>query len=297
MLVWSMPSDNVPENATLRPVTNADAAAVVAHLRNWPGTDLPDWTLLFDGRADAHPIGFGLFTDDRCVGYIGTIGRTRMLHGNAIAVVNITCWFVEQAWRPRAQELMDAVKAIPHVCITAVTVGPPLLRRYRELGYRELEDTYVLMPRIPGIHSCPPETFDVSHDIGHLRRADLEEHVRRYPLARVITIRNKRSRVSLTLAYITPMRTFKGVKVRTAFILFVDDHSVFVSMQGAVRDAIYRDSGVWLVQVDRHFLPSVPPLSITRPLPVPRMYWTAPGVDIHPTDIDYLFTELALFGV
>jgi hypothetical protein len=292
-----MPSDNVPANAILRPVTNADANTVVAHLRNWPGTDLPDWTLLFDGRSDELPIGFGLFVDDRCVGYIGTIGRTRMLHGNAIAVVNITCWFVEQAWRSRAQELMDAVKAIPRVCITAVTVGPPLLRRYRELGYHELEDAYVLMPRIPGIHSCPLERYIVTHDIGNLRSTDLQEHARRYPLARVLTIRDTISGRSLTLAYITPTRIFKGLTVRTAFLLFVDDHSVFVALQGAVRDAIYRDSGCWLVQVDRHFLPSVPPLSITRPLPVPRMYWAAPGVDIHPTDIDYLFTELALFGV
>jgi len=276
----------------VRPVLPADEQAVVELFQLWPDGPPPDVGALFRKRSAQEIVGFGLFLEGACTGFLGIVSDTPT--GERPTSVNLTLWFVLPEFRGHSMDLQDAVLGLNPHCITALSVIPPLVRKYEQRGFRVIEDSYVLIPYLG--FGLQRRVSVRSETVADLHGISMEKYSSLFPRVHVISLHDEVQGAKCTLLYTVVRRKFKGVNTRTAFVLEISDALSFAHLVPQFQREIYQRHTVRLIQADRRFLATVPRWSLVRPYPIPKFAWFA-DEDVQPHDITYTFTEFALLAL
>lgn len=280
------------QGVVVRPVVPADEQAVTDLFRSWPDGPTPNVGALFRNRSPEDVVGYGLFFEDSCTGFLGII--TDAAVGKRPNAVNLTLWFVLPEFRGHSMDLQDAVLGLNPQVITALSVIPPLVRTYKRRGFRVIEDSYVLIPYLGWGLQRPVSVH--SEKVSNLHGVSMETYSSLFPHVHVLSFHDDVGGAMCTLLYNVVRRRFKGVNTRTAFVIEISDSLSFAHLVPHFQREIYHRHNVRLIQADRRFLASMPRWSLVRPYPIPKFAWFADG-DVQPQNLTYTFTEFALLAL
>lgn len=286
----------MPELVTVR---QRDREQILQLLQQFPTEAPPDWSRLFthawtnaEGRR-----GFALIEDDQAVGFLGFLSAER--RGAPFSTINLTTWFVLSPFRSHSLQLQMAVRAIPGSVVTAMTIIPPIVKIYESLGYRLLEDRYVVIPRSLGRSNSKRFSFDrfdpanIPDEMTEHERQIIRDHAP-YGCTFLNLQEVDGRRHSLVVA-MKVARRLKGRTFNVAHVLGATDLRLFKESIHVGRNAITKACGTYLLLSDRRFLPVDLPLgSLTAWYPTAKMY--RGPLSILPEQVDNLYTEFVLFG-
>lgn len=286
----------MPELVT---VHQRDREPILELLQQFPTETPPDWSRLFthpwsnaEGRR-----GFALFEGDKAVGFLGFLFAERQ--GAPFSTINLTTWFVLGPYRSHSLQLQMAVRAIPNSVVTAMTIIPPIVKIYESLGYRLLEDRYVVIPRSFGRSNSERFSFTridpttVPAGMTTVERQIIRDHSP-FGCTFLYLQDHEAGRRSLVVA-MKVARRLKGRTFNVAHLLGATDLDLFRESIHVGRNAIAKACGTYLLLSDRRFLPEKLPIgSLTATYPTAKMFRGHSSV--LPEHVDNLYTEFVLFG-
>ena len=286
-------------DALCRPLTPDDSAAFVEFLGGFPTTEYRDWARLFHHGWNVldDTVGFGLFHNEKPVGYLGTIQTQRTLAGSTFRLVNLSTWFVEKPYRAHSLDPQRMVLAYENCISVGHTIIPQVVKRYESIGYVGFDFYTRLMFWNPLAGIVRSREFSVCSDEAALAYATDEEQ--RY-------VRDHRSCDCIPFAVTTStgdrcfimaqrvLRRYKGQVLATAHCVYVSDRDLFRRLNAQLRNAIMKRLDCRLLAIDeRYVVDAKVPLSMRIPMITPRMSRNNIGFD--PLLLDNLYTELVLF--
>jgi hypothetical protein len=106
-----------------------------------PSLDRTTWQRLFNYQW-FHPedyCGYGLFDDDRVVGYLGLIFSQRAIASQVERFCNLSTWIVQEPYRGHSLSMMLPVIKLRNYTLTDLSPFPEVAELAKRLGFKELD--------------------------------------------------------------------------------------------------------------------------------------------------------------
>jgi hypothetical protein len=142
----------------VRAVQAQQVGEAVALLRNFaPHVTAHDWERILLGPGTRPPatIGFGLYVEDRLVGFLGTLTSARQIRGRVERICNLHSVFVQPRFAAGGSYLLLAAMADPEVTLTALTPSPRVRDVLIAAKFAPLEHTCRLHLPLPDVRRLP----------------------------------------------------------------------------------------------------------------------------------------------
>jgi len=259
------------------------------------GMSKEDWRLMLFSYpwADGPYRGFGLYSEGRPVGFLGTIFSRRRILGREERFCNFSSWIVEEKHRGASVMLMRPLVAqLPEYTIVGHTPVPVTVAVFSRLGFQPLESEELLLLPLPGVRDAWRAlrgSFTTSPDALRSELTGDEAAIYRdlsYTRVRHVLLRRGSERCYLVA------RLGRRKRMRVAELLYIGDRRFFWENRLLAQAALAAAMGAVAVSVDLRFADGVrPPAAIRRPKP--RIFRPS-RPDIPPIAIDGLYSELMM---
>ena len=281
----------------VRAVTAADCGAILPLLARFenPRMGADDWRrMLFDlpWPVDDPVRGWALFDGARAVGFLGAIPSRRDVLGRERRFVNLSSWYVEEAFRPESLKLV--LPALADRARTIVNLSPSEAAGeiFTRLGFVPLETEQALIPPLSSpLDLLPARGVRLFTQAGSARAALDAPGQRRFDDMRgtraaqlVLVVNGRPCHVVATKS------PWKGGRT-LAHVQYADDFALVMRHASSAARGFRGLLGTFGLRVDgRHASGRLPAFSVRRALPRPHLY-RPEDASIVPAMIDGLYTE------
>jgi hypothetical protein len=263
-----------------------------------PSLDRTTWQRLFNYQW-FHPedyCGYGLFDDDRVVGYLGLIFSQRAIASQVERFCNLSTWIVQEPYRGHSLSMMLPVIKLRNYTLTDLSPFPEVAELAKRLGFKELDlKLKLLLP-----FGFPFQVLNSNHlQISHnpsliqiiLKGEDLKlflDH-QSYPNCKHLTIFSNTQYCYLIFTII------RNKSFSYCHIHYISHIHVFVDNNIAIRVQIAKQYNVNFIIVDSRFVAcSQLPISWELPFNSIKLYKSE---TLSIQSIDNLYSEVILLNL
>ena len=279
----------------IRPAMFADVHPLLREFN--PRLGESTWRQIFDPPWETGEdyCGYGLFDDDRVVGFLGLIFSRRTIDDRVERFCNLTAWYVRAEYRAHSLSLILPVLRLRDHTVTDLSPSSDVVRISRRLGFETLDSSVRLLLPVPGWVPIPRSSPAISFDKAEIaaRLTDDETLLVRdhadLPFCHQMLVDTGSARclIIYTVAHDTS-RPYCHVH-------HVGNQEIFATHGIAISRAIARESGVWMQVVDPRLVKARrPPMSVELP---PRHVKLYRSRTLGPEQIDNLYSELVLLDI
>jgi hypothetical protein len=284
-------------SAEVRPVRPEDFDALHPLLLRFenPRMTREDWRrMLFDlpWKTEEPTRGYALWDGPRAVGFLGAIPSERMLQGRRLRFVNLSSWFVEEAYRAESLRLVLPLLADRKRTIVNLSPSPAAAEIFLKLGFALLETEQVLVPLVTGAFDLVPRVgVGVRTRLDRVREAlapegqALLDDMKGTQAGQVLLTSGDRT------CHVIATRSAWKARWRLAHVQYASDWELFWRHPSRVAAAFLRVFGTMGLRVDgRHLRDAVPPFSVRKALPEPHLF-RPEDAGVTAALVDGLYTE------
>jgi hypothetical protein len=263
-----------------------------------PSIDQSTWQRLFDyqWKQEEAYCGYGLFDDEKLVGFLGLIFSQRIIAQKLERFCNLTTWIVQPSYRGYSLLLMRSVMQLKNYTLTDFSSYKEVIQLSKRLGFQELDVRVKLLLASRFVPSffrhekiqCFQELDEIKT---RLRGADatlFADH-QRYPNCRHLLVCGGEQYCYLIFT-VVQNSTFSY-----CYLHFISDVKLFAMFSLTIRAQLVKMSGTALILVDSRLVSQISlPLTYELPLNLPKLYKSD---TLTPEQIDNLYSELILLNL
>jgi hypothetical protein len=262
-----------------------------------PNFTKADWDRVLDYRwqRQENYSGYGLFDEEKLVGFLGSIFSQRKIAQNTENFVNIHSWIVEPEYRNYSISLILPLSRLRHHTITDMSPAPRVIGVLQKLGFQKLDSQLkLLLPLSLFKQDICDRNIDCITDITkiaqQLKEPELnlfQDHLG-YSDCNHLLVSNNGSYCYILFTKVnTPRFSY-------CYLHHLSDRDFFFKYNKIIRPKIHQmTSNPWII-VDSRLVNSLDlPLSYNLPLSFPKLYKSS---HLKPEQIDNLYSELPLLN-
>ncbi len=262
---------------------------LLCEFRN-PYVQKEQWKRLFEDLWDTHPgyCGYGMFENDRAVGFLGLLFSERMIRGQRHRIGHLTSWIVQPEYRGRSIFLLQPVLRLSNVTWVDLTPSREVYFLLKRAGFEDLETHVRFIFPFLGVSKV------------HIQK---EAEPPSDPILRKMVL----DHTALGCFYLTgesPSGVFhvllnrvirRKAPFRVAYVLYAHPWEIFHRHADALCRAVCKRLRVWALVVDERFLGSIPiPFSVRKKLAWPRVFKSN---TLGALDVDALYSEFPVLHI
>ncbi len=272
--------------------------------RHDPTLSKDQWRCLFDYRWAKEPdfCGYGLFDQDKPVGFLGLIFSQRWIAGQLEPFCNLSTWFVLEPYRGHSLSLLLPILRRQDLTFTDLSPADVVIKIAGRFGFQRLDQKITLLwapkfliPRSPrSVLLLTPDSAALSQLVPEHQRI-LKDH-QPYPHCRHLLLLEKgRSPDGEQLPYCYVVYTVVDQATpRYCYIQYISNRDLFHRHSMAIRRAIAHESHTPFILLDARFTAlQRPPYSLELPLKFTKLYRSS---RLRPIAIDNLYSEFTLLN-
>ncbi|GAC1424830.1 MAG: hypothetical protein NVSMB5_19000 [Candidatus Velthaea sp.] len=242
---------------------------------------------------DGDERGFALFANGVAVGFLGTVFSRRRVHGRDEVFCNLSSWIVREEYRSASIMLLKAILGRRDCTFVNLTPTERSYEIFAKLGFKQLESSQLILAPLAspaGLFgaSCTVDIAEIKRRLPENERSICEQAVL-WPGIRPILLESDGKQCLILL------RKAKAKRLPVAEVLHVSDTGLFWRYRSLVHVAAARAAGALSILIDARFA-NGHTVRWALKRPVKRSFRSA-LTDLHPADIDSLFTELMRLAV
>ncbi len=273
-------------------------------LHHDPTLSKDQWRCLLDYGWAREPdfVGYGLFDEDKPVGFLGLIFSQRWIAGRLEPFCNLSTWFVLEPYRGHSLALLLPILRRQDLTFTDLSPADAVIKIAARFGFQALDCSITLLwpppflkPRSPfSVLLLTPDRAALSQLTAEHQRI-FSDH-QPYPHCRHLLLLDKgRSPNCDPLAYCYVVYTVVDRAMpRYAYIQFISNRDLFHRHNMTIRRAIAHESHTPFILLDSRFTAlHRPPYSLELPLKFTKLYRSS---RLMPIAIDNLYSEFTLLN-
>ncbi len=265
------------------------------------GIPAAGWRALFDytWRPDSSDPGLVLTVDGAIVGFLGTICVCRELRGKSVLLCNCSSWYVRPEHRNLSLALLSAAHRDRRLTYTNFTPNSLTVQMLKRMGFRPLAARRFILPPLsnaetllapPPLISFAPET--VYRLIDESQRRIFDDHAR-YDCLQGVVVDGKDHAYLVAKRRLWRLRPMTrllaaGAGLPYSLLLHCSAPAILARHLERIKLALLVQQRTVLLAADEHVFPT-PPRGFHRTKPT----WYRSD-DLHPGDLDGLYSELVL---
>jgi hypothetical protein len=259
-----------------------------------PRIDSATWRRLFAPRwaDESLPLGSVLVDEGRIVGFASYIhARLPRAAGSDSALCNISTWVTAPSHTSQALSLVMPALALRDVTVTNLTPTESVNGIFSKLGFKLLEDAVYWLRPAPwmraewNVTAALWDPAQIAPRLPEWERRILKDHE---SLLRHLWIPGPSGQYAYLQYQVVQRRKLKTAKLLWSTPGALDSASI------AIRRALRRACGAWLVELEARSVSRELPQATRVPLPVQRLYRSA---TLAPSEVPSAYSEMPLLGI
>lgn len=253
------------------------------------------WKNLFDYQWNRESYcGYGLFDENKAVGYLGMIFSQRQIAQKKYNFCNLTNWVVKPEYRSHSLSLMMPIMRLKDHTITDLSATEEVVKISERLGFKCLDTAIrVLLPYPISISAADTAQLYSNNEIAGLplETWDLEVFAHHQPYSKCHQLVLQSNEDYCHIIY----TTHGYGPLSYCHIQSISNVLLFKRYQALIRHHIIRDTGISLIVIDSRLVASIDlPFSFQLKRHTPRIYRSE---QLQPDQIDNLYSECILLDV
>ncbi len=254
-----------------------------------------NWCVLFQDNWDSAQdhIGYVLVDGEHIGGFIALLFSRRKLNGREEKFCNVSSWVVEDKYRNQSLFLLTPVLKLKDHNVTILTCSLETYKVSLKLGFKDLETHLQIIPPFPTIASLFEKCkIEINQD--DLKEVLDEESLKLCKDHSKFGLFNIRVQTSKGDCLILATRIIRK-SLPFIQIHHLGHSKVFAEFAGRISASLCLRLNAVSVLIDRRWLAeSSIPLSISWPLPQPRVYKSE---SLQANEVDSLYSELPVLNI